>query len=45
MIDGIINNGPKKSIADELKECRSIVETQDRPSFKKAREHMAPEHD
>ena len=45
MIDGIINNGPKKSIADELKECKSIVETQDRPSVKKAREHMAPEQD
>ena len=45
MIDGIINNGPKKSIADELKECRSIVETQERPSVKKAREHTAPEHD
>lgn len=45
MIDGIINNGPKKSIADELKECKSIVNAQERPNVKKAREHSSPEHE
>ena len=45
MIDGIINNGQKKSIADELKECESIIKAQERPIIKKAREHTSPEHE
>ena len=45
MIDGIINNGEKKSIADELKECKSITDAHERPNHKQIKEHTALEHE
>ena len=45
MIDGIINNGPRKSIADELQECKSIAHAQERPQIKTTRELISPEHE
>lgn len=45
MIDGIINNGPRKSIADELQECKSIAQAYEHPQIKTTREHNSPEHE
>ena len=45
MIDGMINNGPRKTIADELKEYQSIAKSQVRPHSKTNREHTSPEHE
>ena len=45
MIDGIINNGPRKSIADELQECKSIAQAYEHPHNKTMREHSSPEHE
>ena len=45
MIDGIINNGPRKSITDELKECQELAAAHERPRHIKTKEHTALEHE